>query len=630
MVVGWNDLVKDKHYEARCAFLCWVSGGKVRNGPLYENMTRTRSIFRSALRDCKSREMEIKKNKFLNLYAHADKRKFWKELNKLKPKAKTDIIDNEVDPQKISDIFSNKFKGSLDSQIDNNVDSFDDDICNVTNREYNYPISFDGLKKAILNLKASIGFDGVHSNHIKFAGDLFLLRLYKFLICLIRHNFIPMSMLSGEIRPVIKDNKVSKSLASNYRPVMNSSIFLKIFEYVLLPIIADNIKLCDQQLGFRNSSGCTDAILLVKEIIMRYNSEGSDVFCAQIDLSKAFDTIDHNILLRKMLDSDVPSSIVRIVGFMIKNSHTHVRFKNCKSSDWRVMTGCRQGGILSPLLFNIYLSDLIRKIVADCPGCELDGIKWNIIAYADDIILLAPSVTALQILLNALYDLIKKVKLKINANKSNFIVFRKDKKNVYNFKVKIEESILEEVGCIKYLGYILDDRLTDIRDCDRALDSFLKQFNGMFHKFYFMNLDVLTYLFRTYTTSFYACELWCGNYNRERLMKKISVGYHKAAKRLCNVPVWTGNHITCDRLGLDTFNHMQAKRMISFAFRVFNSKSKSFDFMRYYFRFHSYFFNYVSDVFFHYYDLENVFNNDLDAVLARIDFVQRTEPRSNT
>ena len=629
VVVGWNDFVKDKHYEARCAFLCWVSNGRVHSGPLYENMTRTRSIFRSALRDCKAREMEIKKNKFLNLYAHADKKKFWRELNKLKPKNRIDIIDDEVDPQKISDIFAKKFCGRLDSQLNNSVSHSYGPVLNVMNSDYNFPISFAVLKKAILNLKNSLGFDGIHSNHIKFAGDSFLLRLYKFFVCLIRHNFIPNAMLCGEIRPVIKDNKVSKSSASNYRPIMNSSIFMKIFEYVLLPVITDNVELCDQQLGFRNASGCTDAILLLKEIIMRYNSEGSDVFCAQIDLSKAFDNIDHDILLEKLLDSNVPIAIVRIVGFMIKNSYTHVRFKNCRSPEWRINAGCRQGGILSPLLFNVYLLELVRKIAKICPGCELGYVKWNIIAYADDILLLAPSAKALQMLLDTFCELINGVKLKINPNKSKFIVFRKDKKNVPIHRMRIGESILEEVDSIKYLGCMLDARLNDAQDCDRALDAFLKQFNGMFHKFYYMNRDVLTYLFKAYTSSFYACELWCGKYNRERMFKKISVGYHKAIKRLCYLPIWSSNHLACELIGVDIFNHLQAKRMVGYAFRVFSSKSKSLECMKYYFRYHSYFFNCVSEVFYKYYDLDNVFDNDLDAVLARIDFVQRSEPRSD-
>ena len=256
-------------------------------------------------------------------------------------------------------------------------------------------------------------------------------------------------------------------------------------------------------------------------------------------------------------------------------------------------------------------------------------MKWNIIVYADDIMLLAPSAKGLQMLLDTCCELINDVKLKINPNKSNFIVFRKDKKVVPIYRMRIGESILEEVNSIKYLGCMLDNRLNDAMDCDRALDSFLKQFNGMFHKFYYMNREVLTYLFKAYTSSFYACELCSGKYNRERVFKKISVGYHKAIKRICHLPVWASNHSACEILGVDIFNHLQAKRMVGYAYRVFNSKSKSMDCMKLYFRYHSYFFKSVSEMFYLYYDLENVFDNDLDAVLARIDFVQRSEPRSD-
>ena len=80
----------------------------------------------------------------------------------------------------------------------------------------------------------------------------------------------------------------------------------------------------------------------------------------------------------------------------------NVLFNGCLGTDWPVGNGARQGGILSGLLFNFYINRMIREISTLPQGCVLAGSKMNIICYADDILLLAPSSTGLQILLNKL------------------------------------------------------------------------------------------------------------------------------------------------------------------------------------------------------------------------------------
>ena len=75
-------------------------------------------------------------------------------------------------------------------------------------------------------------------------------------------------MLHGEIRPRMKDNKVCKTKLENYRPVKKSALLLKVFEYMLLPLLTNNLKLSDQQFAYRNQSSCTYTETIMKEIIM--------------------------------------------------------------------------------------------------------------------------------------------------------------------------------------------------------------------------------------------------------------------------------------------------------------------------------------------------------------------------
>ena len=163
---------------------------------------------------------------------------------------------------------------------------------------------------------------------------------------------------------------------------------------------------------------CNDTVMLFKEVINLYNSNGSSVHCAFIDLSKAFDMIDHEILINKLESSDLPSYVVRCVSYMLRNTYVHVKVNDLIGRSWRVEAGTRQGGILSGILFNFYFKDCICGILKQNEGCSLGVFKTNIIAYADDIVLMCPSSNGLQKLVESLGFMLKQIKLKVNVNKS--------------------------------------------------------------------------------------------------------------------------------------------------------------------------------------------------------------------
>ena len=108
---------------------------------------------------------------------------------------------------------------------------------------------------------------------------------------------MPSYLLQGEIRPTIKNKLGNKNSSDNYRPVMNSSNLLKLFEYCILPVMSRHMKLSDRQFGFRTGTGCNMAISIFKENILNYNSSGSNVHCSVLDMSSAFDRINYNTCL---------------------------------------------------------------------------------------------------------------------------------------------------------------------------------------------------------------------------------------------------------------------------------------------------------------------------------------------
>ena len=136
------------------------------------------------------------------------------------------------------------------------------------------------------------------------------------------------------------------------------------------------------------------------------------------------------------------------------------------------------------------------------------------------------------------------------------VVFRQ-RKNTNTFGVLfLNESPLEKVSSITYLGVVLTEDLELTKDTDRALKSFLAQFNSMYNKFYFLPANVLGYLFITYCCSFYGINLWFEESIKVKDLRKVEVSYHRAIKKIASMRFWESNHTACEQINVNLFKHL--------------------------------------------------------------------------
>ena len=162
-------------------------------------------------------------------------------------------------------------------------------------------------------------------------------------------------MIKGIITPIVKNKFGNLCSSDNYRPIMNSSVFLKLFEYCLLLKIEPYIKLNDRQHGFRKSYSTATACFMLRETILNYTQSHSSVYSCFLDISKAFDTVDHSILIYELHKRGVPACLVNIIEYWYDNQFVNVKFNDSLSQEWKIGNGVRQGGVLSGLLFSIYI-----------------------------------------------------------------------------------------------------------------------------------------------------------------------------------------------------------------------------------------------------------------------------------
>jgi len=118
-----------------------------------------------------------------------------------------------------------------------------------------------------------------------------------------------------------------------------------------------------------------------------FNNRGSNVFESSLDASKALDRLNHNILVRKLVECGVPPCLVNVIINWYNKLNVCVHWNGVYSSKFAIFCGVRQGSVLSPLLFNIYVDDLIDKLESKGYGWNIGKYFFSCVMYADDLLL---------------------------------------------------------------------------------------------------------------------------------------------------------------------------------------------------------------------------------------------------
>ena len=201
-----------------------------------------------------------------------------------------------------------------------------------------------------------------------------------------------------------------------------------------------------------------------------------------------------------------------------------------------VSNGVRQGGILSPYLFNVYMDDLSLRLKKHYAGCKIANKIINHLFYADDIVLLCPSHRGLQELLETCEKYALEHDIIFNAKKSVVMIRRSKLLKAAAVKpFKISNETLTEVTEAKYLGYFLTADGKDDRDMTRACGQLYAQGNSLIRKFHMCTEKVKIKLFITYCSQLYCAHLWQFR-DTEKFYRKVMVAYNHVFRFSLRLP----------------------------------------------------------------------------------------------
>ena len=253
--------------------------------------------------------------------------------------------------------------------------------------------------------------------------------------------------------PLVKDSKGNHSDSSNYRGITISPITSKVFEHALKIIFSDHLSTSAYQFGFKRNSSTIHSLYCLRQTIDYYVNNESNVFCSFLDASKAFDRLIHSGLFIKLMNKKVPKVFLDIIMTWHNGLQCRVKWDGVYSEWFHITADVRQGGVLSPELYCLYVDDLISILQSMRVGCYVKNIFAAALFYADDMAVLAPSLKGLQKLLDACAAYCTEWDIKLNAKKTKNICFGKGNSPTHRLRLNGSEIPWDE-KCI-YLGVAL-------------------------------------------------------------------------------------------------------------------------------------------------------------------------------
>ena len=276
-------------------------------------------------------------------------------------------------------------------------------------------------------------------------------------------NIIPTDWKCAIIKPIPKSSILDPRVPLNYRGISLLSTVYKMFATVL------NHRLCtcletnniyvDEQNGFRKGRSCLDHIFALTSIIRGRRALKKSTFVAYVDMEKAFDRVDRELLFYKVLSVGIGGKMYRCLQSIYDSCQCAVNVNGYITSMFASHFGVRQGDSLSPTLFNIYINDLVHDLRQVNAGVKLDGRIVQCLLYADDIAILGESENDVQLQLNALYNWCRKWRMNVNVNKSKIVHYRPKCQERTKMNFKFGSNNFEIVKQYKYLGLVLNEFL---------------------------------------------------------------------------------------------------------------------------------------------------------------------------
>jgi Reverse transcriptase (RNA-dependent DNA polymerase) len=316
-----------------------------------------------------------------------------------------------------------------------------------------------------------------------------------------------------------------------------------LFDNIVLSRYADHLSYSKLQFGFKAKSSTNLCSMVLTESLAYYINNQSSVFCTFLDATKVFDRVRHCKMFNLLMSRQLPAIIIRLlINFYIGN-YVRVQWGGIVSDNFLAIHGMKQGGDLSPVLFCLYIDGLLEALSKAGVRCFIGDNFVGALAYADGIVLLAPTASALRSMLVICDKYASDYAIVFNASKSKcLVVLPRSRRFLYDYLRQctfyIGNNPIDYVDSFVHLGHIISQQLTDNDDILQRRNAFVGQVNDVLCYFRKLKPDVKYRLFKAYCMSMYGCEflLLSNGY-----LNDLCVSWRKILRRIWGLPLNSHN-----------------------------------------------------------------------------------------
>ena len=410
VIPGWSTEVEPLRLQSNSCYRAWLAAGKPRQGEVHKARLSSHALFRHAVRRAK-RSKKLHQAQGLFGAAMAGDIELFQEMRRVKSgkgqmEEMAETVDGVTGAQQVANTFADIFSTLYNSS------GSEDEMVELQNRVRGLVQAEDSamevvkmsaavVKQAATSLKphkmdVSQGFS---SDALLHGPDLLFDLLALVFRSWLHHGTVTKSVLACAIIPLVKGSK-NPALSGSYRAIAGSSLLLKLFERCILLLWGDRLQSDSLQFGFKRRCSTGQATWLVQEVLQQYLRQGSKPVAVVLDCTKAFDLAKYDILFGRLLERGMPAIVVRVLAHSYQEQVAWVRWgRACCSDTFGIANGTRQGSVASPAFWCVYLDPLFAELRAAGVGCHVGGVFVGVVGYADDLLLLAPSRNAAQLML---------------------------------------------------------------------------------------------------------------------------------------------------------------------------------------------------------------------------------------
>ena len=262
----------------------------------------------------------------------------------------------------------------------------------------------------------------------------------------------------------------------------------------------------------------------------------SNVYCGFIDASKAFDKVLHAGLFVKLMRKGAPKCFINILHDWYSKLFCAVKWENIVTNSFKVLCGVRQGGVLSPLLYNIYVDELTMQLRDSKYGCYIGTVFTGAVSYADDLTVIAASLAHLQHMLDICEKYGRDWDIQFNPKKTSLVKFGCN--NEVTRQIYFCNNTVGFTDGVKYLGVDIVAGNSFKCDLDRQKRKFFASANSILQKLGRQRNEVVAVELvksKCIPILLYGCEIWNVS---NTILKSLDVAQNTVFRKIFNVPMW--------------------------------------------------------------------------------------------